>query len=73
MVAIDAHMHPGPLLGVVGAFGLLLGILVSGNYQDNPVMIVTMVLYWSLLGWLFYRVVRILTQVFKLAAKDRDV
>ncbi|HWH47289.1 MAG TPA: hypothetical protein VN664_05760 [Burkholderiales bacterium] len=30
MVTID-YTHPGSIFGVVGAFGLLLGIVVSGN------------------------------------------
>ena len=62
MVTID-YTHPGSIFGVVGAFGLLLGIVVSGNYLDNPVMISVYVLYWGFLGWLCYRGARLLTHV----------
>ena len=75
MVAIEWHAGPEPIFGVVGAFGLLFGIVVSMNYQENPVMIAAMVLYWAFLGWLCYRGVRLLIQIVRMkpGTEDRDV
>jgi hypothetical protein len=42
----------GEGLWMIGAFGYFLGILVSRDTQLNPIMIVTMTLYWAAVGWI---------------------
>jgi len=63
MVWIEVHSGPESVLGIIGAFGLLLVILVSMNLQQNPVMIATMVVYWAAIGWVCYRGVRLFVAI----------
>ena len=57
------HSEPESVVGVIGAFGLLLGILVSMNLHQNAMMIATMVVYWAAIGWVCYRGVRLFVAI----------
>jgi hypothetical protein len=59
MTAIEYHAQ-GQVFGFFGALALLLGIVVSGSMQENPVMIGTIVVFWAAITWVVLRVVRLI-------------